>query len=138
MEDIEGPLGRAHRRPSIFDRAQRYSRAKEKQAVQNRRQERGRRRVREARLLEKDDKNNAKIQTVMHNACISAINKREEGHRMATSTAFGNRVARCMDGYAYNLFTVNRETQYFNFLENDARNEAEMGKYIPKCRRRST
>ena len=51
MMIIEGPLGRAHRRPSIFDRAQRYSRAKEKQAVQNRRQERGRHRRRGARFF---------------------------------------------------------------------------------------
>ena len=121
-DSIEGPLGRAHRRPSIFDRAQRYSRAKEKQAVQNRRQERGRHRRRGARFFKKDDKSNAKLRTVMHNACISAINKREKGHRMATSTAFGNRVARCMGGWVciqkdserkpYNFFTVIRETQY--------------------------
>ena len=71
------------------------------QAVQNRRQERGRRRGREARFLEKDDKSSAKLRIVMHNACTSAINKREEGHRMATSTAFGNRVARCMGGYVF-------------------------------------
>ena len=71
------------------------------QAVQNRRQERGRHRRRGARFLKKDEKINAKLRTVMHNACISAINKREEGHRMATSTAFGNRVARCMGGYVF-------------------------------------
>ena len=114
--------GGHHRRPLVFDRAQSYNRAKEMQAVQNRRQERGRRRGREARFLEKDDKSNAKLRIVMHNACTSAINKREEGHRMTTSTAFGNRVARCMGGWLCiqkdserkpdNLFTVIRETQY--------------------------
>ena len=52
-------------------------------------------------VLKKDDKSNAKLRIVMHNACISAINKREEGHRMATFTAFGNRVARWMGGYVF-------------------------------------
>ena len=61
-------LAMHHRRPLVVDRAQSYDRAKEMQAVQNRRQERGRRRVREARFLEKDDKNNAKLGIVMHNA----------------------------------------------------------------------
>ena len=68
------------------------------QAVQNRRQERGGRRGREARFLEKDNKSNAKLRIVMHNACTSAINKREEDHQTAISTGFRKRVARCMGG----------------------------------------